>query len=72
MGPYQYTRNPQYLGLIIAIIGAILVYNSLFILIFGILGILIFLILPFAEEPWLKEQFGNYYEEYFKRVKRFI
>lgn len=71
-GPYKYTRNPQYLGDIVIIIGIILLSNSFLALITGILGILWFLIAPFTEEPLLKEQFKEDYNEYCKKVPRFI
>ncbi|MFQ5885388.1 MAG: methyltransferase family protein [Thermoplasmata archaeon] len=71
-GPFQYTRNPQYVGLILAFTGMILITNSFWALITGILIILWLLLAPFSEEPWLREQFGKEYEEYCKNVPRFI
>lgn len=71
-GPYKYTRNPQYLGDIIALIGAIFMVNSLYLTIASILGILIFVIIPLAEEPWLGEKYGEEYLSYCERVPRFI
>ena len=71
-GPYKYTRNPQYLGDIIALIGAILMVNSLYVTIPSLLGILLFGLPPFAEEPWLREKYGDEYIEYCRRVPRFI
>jgi protein-S-isoprenylcysteine O-methyltransferase Ste14 len=71
-GPYKYTRNPQYIGIIFLIIGALFLFNSLLFLINGTLGIIIFLILPFAEEPWLEKQYGEKYNEYKKKVRRFL
>jgi len=71
-GPYKYTRNPQYLGDIIVLIGAILLVNSFHVSITAILGIIIFGLLPFAEEPWLREKYGEEYIEYCKKVPRFI
>jgi len=71
-GPYKYSRNPQYVSNIALILGLIFIFNSLLAFIAGLLGIILFLITPFAEEPWLKEQFGIKYEEYCKKVRRFI
>lgn len=71
-GPYQYTRNPQYLGDIILFTGIIIFTNSIFLLIINVLLNLSFLILPFAEEPWLKKQYGEEYIEYKKKVPRFL
>ncbi len=71
-GPYEYTRNPQYVGFIIFYIGVILIMYSFMALVTGIFLILLFLILPFSEEPWLKQKYGKQYEEYCKKVPRFI
>lgn len=71
-GPYRYTRNPQYLGFILLYAGVILAAYSFMALITGALIILLFLILPFSEEPWLRQQYGESYVEYCKRVPRFI
>ncbi len=30
------------------------------------------LVMPFAEEPWLREQYGEAYEQYAARVPRFV
>jgi protein-S-isoprenylcysteine O-methyltransferase Ste14 len=71
-GPYKYSRNPQYVGDSIAIVGVILIANSLYVTITGILGIIAFLLAPYAEEPWLREQYGEEYIEYCKKVRRYL
>ncbi|NOY99355.1 MAG: isoprenylcysteine carboxylmethyltransferase family protein [Chloroflexi bacterium] len=71
-GPYRFTRNPQYVGDIAIIIGYIFLSNSKMALIVGILGILWFVLAPFAEEPWLRDQLGDAYDEYLTEVPRFI
>ncbi len=71
-GPYKYTRNPQYLGLILFYIGVILVTSSQLALLTGSLLILMYVITPLSEEPWLENLFGGEYQEYRKRVPRFI
>ena len=71
-GPYQYSRNPQYVAEILIYIGDVLVTNSFLALIIGTLMALWFVLAPFSEEPWLQKQFGKQYEEYCKRVPRFI
>ena len=70
--PYKYTRNPQYLGDIILILGLILFLNSLHITILLILTIIIFIIMPLAEEIWLEEKYGKEYIEYKNKTSRFI
>ncbi len=71
-GPYKFTRNPQYLGLFIFIGEFMILTSSILVLISGILGIILFMIFPFSEEPWLKQQFGEEYIGYCNRVRRFI
>ena len=71
-GPYRYSRDPQYLGFLLVCTGFILVTYSILGLIAGIIIASVFVILPFSEEPWLKNQFGDEYVEYYKRIPRFI
>lgn len=71
-GPYKYSRNPQYISDIFIIIGIIILSNSLFSFITGLLGIFLFISVPFIEEPWLKKQFKEEYEDYCKKVSRFL
>ncbi len=71
-GPYRYSRNPQYVGFILAFVGIIIVSNSILTFITGLFGILLFALTPFIEEPWLRKRFKKKYEDYCKRVPRFI
>ena len=71
-GPYRYSRNPQYVGVILFFSGTILLYNSFYAFVTGIIGIIWFVLTPFIEESWLKEQFKEEYDEYRKKVPRFI
>jgi len=71
-GPYQYIRNPQYVGNVLLTAGIILITNSFMAIVVGILAILWFVLAPFSEEPWVREQFGREYDEYCKSVPRFV
>ena len=71
-GPYQHTRNPQYLGDIFIFLGVILISNSLYVLITHALTIFVFLLTPLTEEIWLEEQYGDIYLEYKRNTTRFI
>lgn len=71
-GPYRYTRNPQYLGFINLYVGLIIVFSSFLALVTGAFAIFLFLILPFSEEPWLRQQYGQAFEDYRRMVPRFI
>jgi len=71
-GPYRYSRNPQYIGFALFLLGAIFFFNSLSATITGWIGIILFLFTPFVEESWLKDQFQEEYHNYCKKVPRFI
>jgi protein-S-isoprenylcysteine O-methyltransferase Ste14 len=71
-GAYQFTRNPQYLGDIVLIIGLLLIANSIYVAVFLLLEIMMFTIMPFSEEPLLKEQYGDEYIKYKNRTSRFL
>ncbi len=71
-GPYKYSRNPQYISDSINIIAFMIFTNSWMACVIGSLGVLLNLLAPFTEEPWLEEKFGLEYLEYKRRVPRFI
>ncbi len=71
-GPYRFTRNPQYLGDMILFVGLSLIANSTYLWIAHALLILVFIIAPLAEEPWLEEQYGQAYVDYKRRTRRFL
>jgi protein-S-isoprenylcysteine O-methyltransferase Ste14 len=71
-GPYHYTRNPQYIGDSLMIIGFMLLMNSWMVWVIGILALMLNTLAPFTEEPWLLERYGESYQEYMRQVPRFI
>ena len=71
-GLYRFSRNPQYLGISTAILGYIFLTNSILTLISGVIGIILFLLTPFVEEPWLRKEFGTKYDDYCEKVRRFL
>jgi protein-S-isoprenylcysteine O-methyltransferase Ste14 len=71
-GPYCFSRNPQYFGFILALVGWALMTNSAFVLNLALVGIIPLLLVPFAEESWLLEKHGLAYAEYKRTVPRFI
>jgi protein-S-isoprenylcysteine O-methyltransferase Ste14 len=70
-GLYRYSRNPQYVGAILFFSGLILLFNSFYAFVIATIGNLWFLLSPFIEEPWLREQYKTEYIEYCKQVSRF-
>jgi protein-S-isoprenylcysteine O-methyltransferase Ste14 len=72
-GPYRFVRNPMYIGAGMTLAGAALYYQSLSIFIYTCLFFLItHLFVVLYEEPTLRRTFGDEYEEYFHRVRRWI
>lgn len=71
-GPYRYSRNPQYVGDLVALAGWALLAASPEAA-WACLGASCwFLLAPFAEEPWLHAQFGEAYDMYCRTVPRFL
>ena len=70
-GPYRFVRNPMYIGAGMTLAGAALYYESLSVFIYTCLFFLathLFVVL--YEEPTLRRTFGDEYEAYCDRVKR--
>jgi len=70
-GPYKYSRNPQYVGATLFFVGFMVAFNSLYAYITGTIGIALFILASFTEEPWLRERYRGY-DEYCKKVPRFV
>jgi protein-S-isoprenylcysteine O-methyltransferase Ste14 len=71
-GPYRVSRNPQYLGFIAALIGWSIITSSCATIVAAIVWIIPLVLIPFAEEPWLLQRHGSEYEEYLRKVPRFV
>lgn len=71
-GPYCFSRNPQYIGDCLLILGYFVLTNSWMVGVTGFLGVVLNLLAPFTEEPWLEARFGDGYREYKRHVPRFI
>ena len=72
-GVYRWTRNPMYLGMALAYAGAAAIVNSAWCLLF--LPVALALVHVFAirrEERYLAAKFGDPYERYCSRVRRWI
>ena len=72
-GPFRFTRNPMYSGLIVASLGIALFPGTLPFFVVPVLLFLIcnFLFVPF-EEAKMQRQFCDQYTEYLGRVHRWI
>lgn len=71
-GLYRYTRNPQYLGDIVLLLGWIVLSASIWTIPLTLGGIVAFVLTPFAEEPWLAELHGAAYRSYQEETPRFL
>ncbi len=70
-GPYRFVRNPMYIGAGLALLGAALFYQSWPLLIYaGVFLVATHLFVLVYEEPTLRRTFGEEYEAYCRRVKR--
>jgi len=70
-GPYRFVRNPMYIGAGMTLAGAALFYQSLSIFIYtGVFFLITHLFVVLYEEPTLRRTFGDEYEAYFRRVRR--
>ena len=73
VGFYRYVRNPMYIGVLAVILGHFLWFGYWYLLIYAVVVFLAFnAFVMFYEEPTLKRTFGASYEEYLKRVPRWI
>jgi len=72
-GFYRYVRNPIYVGVVLIFLGHFLwfgYWSLLLYALFSFIGVHAFIV--FYEEPTLKRKFGAAYEEYLKKVPRWI
>ncbi len=71
-GLYRYSRNPQYVASILGFFGTGLAHGGLHAAILCGLAILVYLIMPYTEEPWLERAYGDVYAAYKARTPRFL
>jgi protein-S-isoprenylcysteine O-methyltransferase Ste14 len=72
-GFYRYVRNPIYVGVLSIFLGHFLWFGHWALLIYAVFAFLgVHLFIVFYEEPTLKRKFGVAYEDYLKRVPRWI
>ncbi len=72
-GLYRFVRNPMYAGDVLVLFGESLLFESAVLLVYALLMLCVFhLFVVLYEEPTLKRQFGESYEEYCNSVPRWI
>lgn len=72
-GLYRYVRNPMYVAALLVLIGEVVLFQSVLILIYAAIVFSVFhLWVLFYEEPTLRRKFGESYETYCRKVRRWI
>ncbi len=72
-GPYRFTRNPMYLGMVLILIGTAIYLGSL--TPWFVIPVFFLIIQEWFikhEEPFLENIFGNEYQDYKTKVRRWI
>jgi protein-S-isoprenylcysteine O-methyltransferase Ste14 len=72
-GPFRYSRNPMYLGMLIWLTGLAVLLGSLIAFLFPLLFFVLanFLLIP-PEEKKLQQTFGEQFIRYRQRVRRWL
>jgi protein-S-isoprenylcysteine O-methyltransferase Ste14 len=72
-GPYRFTRNPMYLGLVIVSLGVAVAVGAwpMFAVPIAVFATPALVHIPF-EEAKMRRQFGGAYDDYVARVRRWI
>ena len=72
-GPYQWVRNPMYLGVLAIIVGQAILFRSVALLGYALLVfVAVHLFVVFVEEPSLRRQFSESYAAYLSAVPRWL
>ncbi len=72
-GFYRCVRNPMYVGVILILIGHLLWFERVWLSVYAAFAfLLVHLFVTLYEEPTLKRKFGAAYEDYMKKVPRWI
>jgi protein-S-isoprenylcysteine O-methyltransferase Ste14 len=75
VGPYSYVRNPIYLSGAAVFVGLYLAYAEfrfLDLIVGLVAALLLHLVVIYSEEPNAHQRLGNLYEQYAKRVPRWL
>lgn len=71
-GLYRFSRNPQYVADIGIVLGWLLLSASINAAAVTFAMIALLAAAPFAEEPWLRDEYGDVYMQYTKIVRRYL
>ncbi|MBE7173284.1 MAG: isoprenylcysteine carboxylmethyltransferase family protein [Williamsia sp.] len=72
-GLYKFSRNPMYIGVTMMLAGKSIFFQSYTLLVYAVLIFIAFnTFIIFFEEPRLQDDFGNEYNEYTRKVRRWL
>lgn len=71
-GFYRFSRNPQYVADIGMVLGWMILTAAPLVVLVGFAAIIVLVVAPFSEEPWLRSQYGSDFEKYAARVRRYL
>ena len=72
-GLYRFSRNPMYVGALLSVFGQALLFASVRITLYGLAGwLFLHLAVVRVEEPHLRAKQGRSYEDYCRRVPRWV
>lgn len=71
-GPYRYSRHPQWVGLFMVLLGLAISASSILLVILVVLVGFSYHIQILAEEGLCRAKYGPSYEEYLKKVPRYL
>jgi protein-S-isoprenylcysteine O-methyltransferase Ste14 len=72
-GPYAYTRNPMYGGVVLVMVGQGLLFGSLGTVIYGIGWLIAFYVFEWTiDDPFIVKRMGKTYEDYCRDVPGWI
>lgn len=72
-GLYKYSRNPMYVGVMLILIGEVVFIQSAELLLYVVaICVLFSLFIKYHEEPRLRKDFGQDYEMYCNKVRRWV
>ena len=72
-GLYEYVRNPMYVGVLMAILGQAIWYHSRSVAIYAaVVAVMFHSWVVLYEEPKLRSLFGREYDDYCRRVSRWV
>lgn len=71
-GPFALSRNPVYVVTLVGLCGWALLIGSPLVSGLLIAWGLLYIAAPFLEEPWLEREYGEAYQAYKTKVRRFI